>query len=67
MEIAIIDWKTIDSRFVKDDLLEHFNAPQWVDFLAPDAPVDDDAWFCKPGNLIQITNVFAFFLFLLQI
>ncbi|XP_016432965.1 uncharacterized protein LOC107759515 [Nicotiana tabacum] len=48
MEIAIIDWKTIDSRFVKDDLLEHFNAPQWVDFLVPDAPVDDDAWFCKP-------------------
>ncbi|KAK4379676.1 hypothetical protein RND71_001538 [Anisodus tanguticus] len=48
MEIAIIDWKTIDSRFVKDDLYEHFNAPKWVDFVAPDVPVDDDAWFCRP-------------------
>ncbi|MCD7456700.1 hypothetical protein HAX54_032811 [Datura stramonium] len=48
MEIAVIDWKTIDSRFVKDDLYEHFKAPQWVDFFAPDAPVDDDAWFCRP-------------------
>lgn len=50
MEIAVIDWKTIDSRFVKDDLYEHFKAPQWVDFFAPDAPVDDDAWFCRPGK-----------------
>ncbi|KAM3323403.1 hypothetical protein P3S67_004554 [Capsicum chacoense] len=48
MEIAVIDWKTIDSRFVKDDLYEHFKAPQWVDFFASDAPVDDDAWFCRP-------------------
>ncbi|XP_055815104.1 uncharacterized protein LOC129884852 [Solanum dulcamara] len=48
MEIAVIDWKAIDSRFVKDDLYEHFKAPQWVDFFAPDAPVDDDAWFCIP-------------------
>ncbi|KAJ8573562.1 hypothetical protein K7X08_010073 [Anisodus acutangulus] len=48
MEIAIIDWKTIDSRFIKDDLYEHFNAPKWVDFVAPDVPVDDDAWFCRP-------------------
>lgn len=48
MEIAVIDWKTIDSRFDKDDLYEHFKAPQWVDFFAPDAPVDDEAWFCRP-------------------
>ncbi|CAN4080538.1 unnamed protein product [Withania somnifera] len=48
MEVAVIDWKTIDSRFVKDELYEHFKAPQWVDFFAPDAPVDDDAWFCRP-------------------
>ncbi|XP_060217189.1 uncharacterized protein LOC132644604 [Lycium barbarum] len=48
MEIAIIDWKRIDSRFVKDDLYEHFNAPKWVDFFAPDVPVEDDAWFCRP-------------------
>ncbi|KAK4372171.1 hypothetical protein RND71_007555 [Anisodus tanguticus] len=49
MEIAIIDWKTIDSRFVKDDLYEHFNAPKWVDFFTPDVLVDDDdAWFCRP-------------------
>lgn len=49
MEVAIIDWKTIDSRVVVDDLYEHINAPKWVDFTAPNDPVDDDAWFCRPG------------------
>lgn len=49
MEPAKIDWETIHSVFVKDDLFEHFNAPQWVDFSAPDQEsIDDDAWFCKP-------------------
>ncbi|XP_031110974.1 uncharacterized protein LOC116015105 [Ipomoea triloba] len=51
MEVAVIDWKNLDSRFVKDDLFEHFNAPQWVDFSAPDdaaVAVDDEAWFCRP-------------------
>ncbi|CAA0816597.1 Unknown protein [Striga hermonthica] len=47
MEVAIIDWKSIDSRFVKDELYEHINAPKWVDFSAPDQPLDDDAWFCR--------------------
>ncbi|PIM99308.1 hypothetical protein CDL12_28192 [Handroanthus impetiginosus] len=49
MEVAIIDWKNIDSRFVKDELYEHINAPKWVDFSTPDDPVDDEAWFCRPG------------------
>ncbi|CAH9096293.1 unnamed protein product [Cuscuta europaea] len=48
MEIAVIDWKNLDSRFVKDDSLEHFKAPQWVDLSAPDDSVDDEAWFCRP-------------------
>ncbi|XP_051144200.1 uncharacterized protein LOC127260510 [Andrographis paniculata] len=49
MEVAVIDWKSIDSRFVKDELYEHINAPKWVDFSAPERPVDDEAWFCRPG------------------
>ncbi|XP_019158909.1 PREDICTED: uncharacterized protein LOC109155727 isoform X2 [Ipomoea nil] len=48
MEVAVIDWKNLDSRFVKDDILERFNAPQWVDFSAADGFVDDEAWFCRP-------------------
>ncbi|XP_058203568.1 uncharacterized protein LOC131317891 isoform X2 [Rhododendron vialii] len=48
MEPAKIDWETINSVFVKDELFEHINAPQWVDFSAPDEPIDDDAWFCRP-------------------
>ncbi|KAL3832951.1 hypothetical protein ACJIZ3_007687 [Penstemon smallii] len=50
MEVAIIDWKNIDSRFVKDEVYEHINAPKWVDFSNPlDDPVDDEAWFCRPS------------------
>nr|GMD34896.1 uncharacterized protein LOC109155727 isoform X2 [Ipomoea batatas] len=48
MEVAVIDWKNLDSRFVKDDILEQFNAPQWVDFSGADGFVDDEAWFCRP-------------------
>ncbi|KAG9149453.1 hypothetical protein Leryth_026555 [Lithospermum erythrorhizon] len=48
MEVAIIDWKRIDSRYVKDEVLESINAPQWVDFDAQDDPLDDEAWFCRP-------------------
>ncbi|KAJ7949158.1 Interferon-activable protein [Quillaja saponaria] len=49
MEPAKIDWKRIESKFVEDQLFEHINAPKWVDFLAPDDPIDDEAWFCRPG------------------
>ncbi|KAL8542307.1 hypothetical protein ACS0TY_003247 [Phlomoides rotata] len=49
MEVAIIDWKNIDSKFVKDELYENLNAPKWVDLSAADVPVDDEAWFCRPG------------------
>lgn len=48
MEVAVIDWKSIDSRFVRDEIYENINAPQWVDFSAPDASVDDESWFCRP-------------------
>ncbi|XP_052211323.1 LOW QUALITY PROTEIN: uncharacterized protein LOC127814101 [Diospyros lotus] len=48
MEPAKIDWKAIDSVFEVDDLYEHINAPTWVDFSAPDQPLDDESWFCKP-------------------
>ncbi|XP_057790188.1 uncharacterized protein LOC131007057 [Salvia miltiorrhiza] len=48
MEVAIIDWKSIDSRVVIDDLYEHINAPKWADLTAQDDPVDDEAWFCRP-------------------
>lgn len=51
MEVAIIDWKNIDSKFVKDELYENLNAPKWVDLAAAaDDPVDDEAWFCRPGK-----------------
>ncbi|CAL5382060.1 unnamed protein product [Camellia sinensis] len=48
MEPAKIDWKSINSVFVEDDLYEHINAPKWLDFSAPDQSVDDEAWFCRP-------------------
>ncbi|KAK3017297.1 hypothetical protein RJ639_006896 [Escallonia herrerae] len=48
MEVAVIDWKSLDSKFVKDELYEHISAPQWVDLSAPDVSVDDEAWFCRP-------------------
>ncbi|KAK9145095.1 hypothetical protein Sjap_004998 [Stephania japonica] len=51
MEPAKIDWATIHSIYVEDDLYEHINAPKWVDFSALDdsvAAAADEAWFCKP-------------------
>ncbi|KAL3516509.1 hypothetical protein ACH5RR_023411 [Cinchona calisaya] len=48
MEVAVIDWKCLDSRFVKDDIYENISAPQWVDFSAPDASIDVESWFCRP-------------------
>lgn len=50
MEPEVIDWDNIDSVFIEDDTYENLNAPKWVDLSAsPEQPVDDDAWFCKPG------------------
>uniref|UniRef100_A0A2N9FM82 Uncharacterized protein n=1 Tax=Fagus sylvatica TaxID=28930 RepID=A0A2N9FM82_FAGSY len=49
MEPAKIDWKRIESIFVEDELYEHINAPKWVDFLATQESVDDEAWFCRPN------------------
>ncbi|CAA3029905.1 Hypothetical predicted protein [Olea europaea subsp. europaea] len=49
MEVAVIDWKSIDSRFVRDEVYENINAPQWVDFSVPNDTVDDESWFCRPG------------------
>ncbi|KAK9121418.1 hypothetical protein Syun_019035 [Stephania yunnanensis] len=49
MEPAKIDWSTIQSIYVEDDLYEHINAPKWFDFSAlDDSAVADEAWFCKP-------------------
>ncbi|KAF9675593.1 hypothetical protein SADUNF_Sadunf09G0048400 [Salix dunnii] len=48
MEPAKIDWKRIDSVFVEDRLYENLNAPKWFDFVAPEDPTDDEAWFCRP-------------------
>ncbi|XP_022866770.1 uncharacterized protein LOC111386542 isoform X2 [Olea europaea var. sylvestris] len=49
MEVAVIDWKNIDSRFVTDEVYEHINAPQWIDFSVPDDAINDEAWFCRPS------------------
>ncbi|KAI7985128.1 Lysine--tRNA ligase [Camellia lanceoleosa] len=48
MEPAKIDWKSINSVFIEDDLYEHINAPKWLYFSTPDQSVDDEAWFCRP-------------------
>ncbi|XP_074583956.1 uncharacterized protein LOC141839983 [Curcuma longa] len=50
MEPAIIDWKKVDSRYVRDEAYENINAPMWLDLAAApnDVPVDDTAWFCRP-------------------
>ncbi|KAK8496709.1 hypothetical protein V6N13_126064 [Hibiscus sabdariffa] len=55
-EIEDIDWNNIDSVFQEDDAYENFNAPKWVDLSAPSQTIDDDAWFCKPGNVAA--NIF---------
>ncbi|KAJ8645185.1 hypothetical protein MRB53_006933 [Persea americana] len=48
MEPMDIDWKNIESVFIKDDLYEHINAPKYVNLSALEESVDDDAWFCRP-------------------
>ncbi|WOL17613.1 hypothetical protein Cni_G26406 [Canna indica] len=49
MEPANIDWKNVESRFIRDEAYENINAPMWLDLAAPDAvSVDDEAWFCRP-------------------
>lgn len=59
MEPAIIDWKMVDSRYVRDEAYENINAPMWLDLAAPnDVPVDDIAWFCQPGNCTAIRSFF---------
>lgn len=55
----MIDWKNIDSRFVRDELLENINAPQWVDFTSPDAEIDDESWFCRPGKDVDVIFKFV--------
>ncbi|XP_058072323.1 uncharacterized protein LOC131221169 [Magnolia sinica] len=48
MEPMDIDWKSVESRFVEDELYEHINAPKWIDLSAYSSLVDDEAWFCRP-------------------
>lgn len=59
MEPAKIDWKRISSTLVVDDLYEDINAPKFVDFSAPDEPVDDEAWFCRPGMSYTNANIYG--------
>ncbi|KZV47247.1 hypothetical protein F511_07670 [Dorcoceras hygrometricum] len=49
MDVGVIDWKNVDSRFERDEMYELINAPKWIDFLTSEDPVDDEAWFCRPG------------------
>ncbi|KAH0468035.1 hypothetical protein IEQ34_003068 [Dendrobium chrysotoxum] len=55
MEQAEIDWKNIVSHYELDEVYERINAPKWIDFTAPDAAVDDVAWFCRPDCRHPIT------------
>ncbi|KAG6509681.1 muscle M-line assembly protein unc-89-like isoform X1 [Zingiber officinale] len=50
MEPTVIDWKRVDSRYVRDEAYENINAPMWLDLAAAngDVQVDDTAWFCRP-------------------
>ncbi|KAG6513417.1 hypothetical protein ZIOFF_023741 [Zingiber officinale] len=50
MEPTVIDWKRVDSRYVRDEAYENINAPMWIDLAAPNdnVQVDDTAWFCRP-------------------
>ncbi|XP_038974768.1 uncharacterized protein LOC103724109 [Phoenix dactylifera] len=51
MQLADVDWKNIKSKYVRDEVYEHINAPKWINLAAPDAsPVDDEAWFFRPGH-----------------
>ncbi|GMP86940.1 hypothetical protein CsSME_00039517 [Camellia sinensis var. sinensis] len=36
-----------DLIFIEDDMYENINAPQWIDLIASDQPLDDEAWFCN--------------------
>ncbi|XP_020571544.1 uncharacterized protein LOC110018544 [Phalaenopsis equestris] len=47
MEHVEIDWENIVSHYELDEVYEHINAPKWLDFSAPDATIDDVAWFCR--------------------
>jgi hypothetical protein len=66
MEPAKIDWKRIESIFVEDELYEHINAPKWVDFLATQESVDDEAWFCRPSKLFLNLNHYNHFLLIIS-
>ncbi|KAG0465795.1 hypothetical protein HPP92_019959 [Vanilla planifolia] len=48
MEPADIDWKNIVSRYERDEVYERINAPKWLDLSAPNRPIDDVSWFCRP-------------------
>ncbi|GAV57279.1 hypothetical protein CFOL_v3_00817 [Cephalotus follicularis] len=49
MEPENIDWSSIESIFVEDDMYEDINAPKWVDLSVSLEPVNDEAWFCNPN------------------
>ncbi|KAL1551644.1 putative telomerase reverse transcriptase-like [Salvia divinorum] len=43
---SILEYKTIESKFVKNDVYDRIDAPQWVDFTFAEERVDY-AWFCR--------------------
>ena len=47
---------------MEDELYEHINAPKWVDFTAIHDAVDDEAWFCRPGELLFPLDRSLFFI-----
>ena len=44
--------------FLKDDFYENIQAPKWIDFELPEAPVDDHEWFCRrAGKDMTISHI----------
>ena len=50
--------------FLKDEFYENIQAPKWIDFDLPEAPVDDHEWFCKRAGkkmtILQISLINKF-------
>ena len=58
MDCLQIDWGNVmaDCTFERDEFYESIQAPKWIDFTAPLAPVDDDEWFCGSASGICLSS-----------